>query len=437
MASNAQHQFDTLVLGGGIAGMQSALDLAEQGFKVALVERSATVGGNMIKLSKVFPTLDCASCITTPKMAAVAHHRNITIFTLAELQQITGSGGDFSARVRLQPRYVDAHKCIGCLKCELGCPVMVPAREQGGFAARKAIYVPFSNAIPQVPRLEVEHCSLCGKCAKVCPADAIDYFQQPEDLELRVKTVVLGTGYDLFRKYPQRAWGKAASQPNLVDALQMERLLAPTGPYLRLLRPGDGKEPESVAFIQCAGSRDSQLGVPHCSRVCCMYNIKQATLLAREIPGIRLTIYCMDVRCFGKGYERFYRDAVELGIEFLHAKAVVKGSTEDGGVLVRHEDVDGCGAPVLMAHDMAVLSLAIVPAWSPEGSMDVDLGQDGFVATTHPKLYPTLTSAEGVFVAGVAAGPKDIVDTVVEAGAAASEAAIYLKGLERQEQHAA
>jgi heterodisulfide reductase subunit A len=427
MSEKIPIEFDALVLGGGIAGMQSALDLADQGYKVVLLERKETIGGKMIQLSKVFPTLDCASCITTPKMAAVAHNRNITLLTLCELLEVNGGPGDFEVKALQHPRYVDMDRCIGCMQCEAGCPVMTPSAEQHGFAGRKAISVPFPSAIPQVPRLDVEQCTLCGKCARVCPTEAVDYLQEPRELEIRAGVLVLTTGYRLFRDYPARAWGEAADQPNLLDALQMECLLGPTGPYQRLLRPSDGKEPESVAFIQCAGSRDTQLGVRHCSRVCCMYNIKQATLLKREHPDMRLAVYCLDVRCFGKGYEQFYRNARAMGIEFVRSKGVVTGRSEDDGVIIRHDDMEGTGGPRVETFDMAVLSLAIVPAWTPEGLGSVRVAEDGFLAARQPKLFPTLTSQEGVFMAGVAAGPKDIVDTVVEAGAAASEAGIFLK----------
>ncbi|MBW1710257.1 MAG: CoB--CoM heterodisulfide reductase iron-sulfur subunit A family protein [Deltaproteobacteria bacterium] len=429
--------FDALVLGAGIAGIQAALDLAEQGFKVALVEAGPSIGGKMIQLSKVFPTLDCASCITTPKMAQVAHHPDISIYTLCQLKEVKGDDDSFRVRITQQPRYVDVEKCIGCMKCELACPVMVPAEEQGGFAARKAIYIPFSNAIPQVPRLEVENCIACGRCSKVCPAESIDYFQKPTDFNLNVKAIVLCTGYSLNKEYPRKAWGDFGEQPNLIDAFQMERMLAPTSPYQRLLRPSDGKEPENVAFIQCAGSRDVQLGVPHCSRVCCMYNIKQAILITRELPQTQCTIYCMDKRCFGKGYEQFYLTAKELGIEFINAKAVVTGRGDDDSVIIRHENMESMTGVQIKSHDLVVLSLAIVPAWQPDGTMRVQVSSDGFIASSKPQLAPTLTNSKGIFMAGAVAGPKDIVDTVVEAGAAASEAAIYLRRLKSSSSKAA
>jgi heterodisulfide reductase subunit A len=417
--------------------MQAALDLADRGHRVVVVERGPSLGGQMIRLSKVFPTLDCASCITTPKMAQVSHHPNIEVLTLCELQELSGAGGDFTARLRQKPRYVDPDKCIGCLKCEETCPVMAPSREQEGLGARKAIYLPISNAVPQVPRLEVADCILCGRCAKVCPTDAVDYFQQEEEITLAARVVVLGTGYGLLTDYPERVYGEAAGQPNLIGPLAMERILAPTGPFQQLLRPSDGKVPEDIAFVQCAGSRDSQNGVPWCSRVCCMYNIKQASLIAREHPDIKLTVYYLDVRCFGKGYERFYRSAQELGVEFVKARAVVWDRGEEDRVVVRYEAQEHGGGPRLAEHDLAVLSLAMVPGWSPRGLAPVAEADDGFLAAADPKLAPTLTPTEGVFMAGAAAGPKDIVDTVVEAGAAASEAAIYLEALRLREEHAA
>ena len=278
--------YDALVIGGGIAGLQTALDLAEQDFEVAVIERDPTVGGKMIRLSKVFPTLDCASCITTPKMASSAHHDRITLFTYCQPDSIEKQNGLFTARVTQKPRYLDEDKCIGCRQCEYACPVYVPDEEQGGFTARKAIHIPFSNAIPQVAVLDPDNCMLCGKCARVCPTGAVDYLQQPREMTLTGRTVVLSSGFELLEEFPLRAYGEEAGQDNVITSLQMERLLAPHGPYMRVLRPSDGKEPDSIAFVQCAGSRDLTLGVPYCSRVCCMYAIKQAMLLiGSPAPG--------------------------------------------------------------------------------------------------------------------------------------------------------
>lgn len=424
MASIQTREFDVLVVGGGIAGLQAALDLADQDYRVAIVEKGPSIGGKMIRLSKVFPTLDCASCITTPKMAAAAHHENIALFTCCNVKSLDRVGSFLTAGITQQPRYVNADKCIGCRKCEYQCPVLTPDSEQGGFSARKAISIPFSNAIPQIAILDAENCMLCGKCEKICPTQAIDYFQKPLDFIIEAKSAVLATGYEMtsLADKPQYGMGKI---PNVIDALQMERLLAPHGPYNRVLRPSDGREPDSIAYVQCAGSRDQSMGVSYCSRFCCMYAIKQAMLLSGSLPLADIRIYYMDIRAFGKGYEQFYQNAKAMGIEFVKAKVARIDPGENGCVTVQYEDQNGEGM-VTMNHDLLVLSLGVLPAWNPEGICPVSTASDRFIHTIHPKLSPTMTDMEGVFVAGVAAGPKDIVDTITEAGAAAMEAAKYM-----------
>ena len=417
--------FDTLVIGGGIAGLQASLDLADQGFKVAIIEKDASIGGKMIRLSKVFPTLDCASCITTPKMAAAAHHENITLFTFCDLNSLDRQGNLLSAKVTQKPRYVDPANCIGCRQCEYGCPVYVPDEEQGGFSARKAIYIPFSNAVPQVALLDTTHCSLCGKCAQVCPTRAVDYFQKPEEMVLRGKTAILATGYQLTPLDQKEEYGQGRIE-NVVTSLQMERLLAPHGPYQRVIRPSDGKEPGSIAYVQCAGSRDKSLGISYCSRVCCMYAIKQAMLLSGALPMADITIYYMDIRAFGKGYEQFFQNARAMGIEFIKAKIARIQPAENQNVKVSYENLEGDGGLVHREHDLVALSLGMVPDWNPAGICPVSIGQDAFLKNIRPSLAPTLTDLEGVFAAGTALGPKDIVDTIAEAGAAAMEASNYL-----------
>ena len=424
MNSIRKANFDVLVVGGGIAGLQTALDLADQDYQVAIVEKDATIGGKMIRLSKVFPTLDCASCITTPKMASAAHHDNITLFTYCDVNFIDRVGQAITAGITQRPRYVDADKCIGCRQCEYHCPVYVPDAEQGGFSATKAIAIPFSNAIPQIAVMDVENCMLCGKCEKVCPTQAIDYFQQPHQFEIEAKTAVLTTGFELTSLANKQQYGMGAI-PNVIDSLQMERLLAPHGPYNRVLRPADGMEPDSIAYVQCAGSRDKSMGVSYCSRVCCMYAIKQAMLLSGSLPLADITIYYMDIRAFGKGYEQFYQNAKAMGIEFVKGKVAKISEGANGRVALRYEAQGGEGI-VTAEHDLAVLSLGMVPGWNPEGVCPVSAGSDHFIKTIQSKLSPTLTEMEGVFVAGAAAGPKDIVDTITESGAAAVEAAKYM-----------
>lgn len=429
-------EFDAVVVGGGIAGLQAALDLADQDYQVAVVEKDASVGGKMIRLSKVFPTLDCASCITTPKMAAAAHHPNITLFTYCDLLALEENGATLTAVIEQKPRYVDATKCIGCRQCEYNCPVHVDDEEQGGFAARKAIYIPFSNAIPQIALMDIENCMLCGKCEKVCPTHAVRYGQEAEFFAIDAKTAVITTGFENTPLATKPQYGRG-EVPNAITALQMERLLAPHGPYNRVLRPSDGKEPDSIAYVQCAGSRDKSMGVPYCSRVCCMYAIKQAMLLSGALPLADITIYYMDIRAFGKGYEQFYQNARAMGIQFVKAKVASLAAGSDGAVAVRYELQEDEGGVSVAEHDLVVLSLGMVPAWGPPRESGLLTASDGFIKTVQPKLSPTLTNRTGVFVAGVAAGPKDIVDSIAEAGAAAMEASKYLVSLASSKRAAA
>ena len=428
MVSTHIKNFDTLVVGGGIAGLQTALDLGDMGYRVAVVEKDASIGGKMIRLSKVFPTLDCASCITTPKMSAVAHHENITLFTYCELNSLdhdgSGESQGIKALITQNPRYVDPIKCIGCRQCEYVCPVHIPDMEQGGLSATKAISIPFSNAIPQLPVMDIENCMLCGQCEKACPTNAIDYFQKPEEFLITSKTAVITTGFDLLDVKDNVQYGNGQI-PNVIDSLQMERLLAPHGPYNRVLRPSDGMEPDSIAYVQCAGSRDKSMGVSYCSRVCCMYAIKQAMLLSGSLPLADIIIYYMDIRAFGKGYEQFYQNAKAMGIEFVKAKVARIDKGENGSAQVRYELQDGSGIATA-DHDLVVLSMGMVPGWNPEPICPVSKDSDQFITSIKPKISPVLTNMDGLFVAGAAAGPKDIVDTITESGSAAMEAAKFM-----------
>jgi heterodisulfide reductase subunit A len=417
---------DVLVIGAGIAGLQSALDLADRGRRVVVVEREASIGGRMINLSKVFPTLDCASCITTPRMAQAAHHPGITTFTFTEVEALAETDAGWSVRLVKKARFIREADCIGCKRCEEACPIVLPDDFEHGLGARKAIYIPFTNAIPQLPVLDMEHCTLCGACARVCPTDCIDFSQEPEEVELEVGAVILASGYQLTPKNAKPQYG-ADRFPNVITSLQAERLLAPHGPYGKVLRPSDGKLPDSIAFVQCAGSRDASIGVPYCSRVCCMYAIKQAMLLAGSLPLADLTIYYMDIRAFGKGYEQFYQTAKAMGVSFVKAKVGRIRETDDHDLLVRVERQEGTSQPDEVKHDLVILSLGLQPAFDPR-TLDagISLGDDGFVATPEAPLAPTRTARPGIFAAGVATGPKDIVDTVVEASAAAVEAEGWL-----------
>ncbi len=416
---------DTLVVGGGIAGMQAALDLADQGYQVALVEKEASIGGKMIALSKVFPTLDCCSCITTPKMSAVAHHENIQLFTYCEVQTVNENGQGYQAQVLQKPRYVNEDTCTGCRQCEYACPITLPSGFDMNLGATRAVRVPFSTAVPQTAVLDIENCILCGKCEKVCPAGSIDFTQKPETFQIAATTVVLATGFEITPRDAKKEYG-AGELHNVIDGLFMERLLAPTGPYGRVIRPGDGKEPESIAYVQCAGSRDETLGVEYCSRVCCMYAIKQAMLISGSLPLADITIYYMDIRAFGKGYEQFFQNARAMGVEFVRAKVASITQDEDQNPVLRMELMEEGSRVVERTHDLVVLSVGLLPAYNPQTIYGVPVGDDGFVNIPATNLFPCVTDRPGIFVTGTASGPMDIVDSVVMAGAAAAEAAAYI-----------
>ncbi len=420
---------DALVVGSGIAGLQAALDLADQGFSVAIVEKSPSIGGKMISLSKVFPTLDCASCITTPRMASVSHHPRIRTYTYSTVDAIKREGGAFTASVTRLPRYVDEKECISCKRCEEVCPVCLPDEFEMCLGVKKAISIPFSNAIPQFPVLRPEHCIRCGACARACPKDCIDFLQEPAPLEIKVKAVILATGYETTPMTAKKQYG-LGELPNVIAPMAAERLLAPHGPYGRVLRPSDGKVPDSIAYVQCAGSRDKSIGVPYCSRVCCMYAIKQAILLSGSLPTADITIYYMDIRAFGKGYEQFYNNARAMGINFVKAKVARVTEDAEHNPIVRIERQEGNSAPEEVKHDLVVLSQGLVPGCDvSKFGLGAELNDFGFLKLSDENISSAVTAGAGVFAAGVVKGPRDIPDSVTDAGSAAMEAANYIRKL--------
>lgn len=376
--SEGKTRYDAVVVGAGIAGLQAALDLADQNYKVLVVEKEASIGGKMIALSKVFPTLDCASCITTPKMSAAAHHKNITLMTHTVVDAVSPANGGHRLALTRKPLYVDTSLCIGCRLCEYDCPVEYPDAFEEDMGAVRAIAVPFTNAIPQYAVLNPDYCIACGACAKVCPTDAIKYDQQDEKLTIDAGAVVLATGFKLNATTLKPQYNAARSK-NILSPMQLERLLAPHGPFGRVVRPSDGKIPGNIAFVLCAGSRDQSIGVPYCSRVCCMYSIKQAMLLSGSLPTADLTIYYMDIRAFGKGYEQFYQNAKAMGINFVKGKVARVNPTNDGDLTLRVELEEDGGRVAENQHDLVILASGIMPQLEAPDALGAEKEGDGLV----------------------------------------------------------
>ncbi len=422
-------EYDVLVIGAGIAGEESALKLADMGFRVMLIEKEPSIGGKMILLSKVFPTLDCAACITTPKVSETARHPNITLLTLTEADSIVKeSNGLFSATLKKKPRYVVEKDCTGCQECERACPVIVEDQFQFDMVARKAVYIPFNIANPRIALIDIENCMLCGLCEQKCPSSCIDFTQKEEIIQVKAKAVVVATGFNLFDPtlIPRYGYGRFK---NVITSMQMERELAPTRPFNNVLRPSDGKTPDKIAYIFCTGSRDQTCGNAICSQVCCMYSTKQAQLLMGALPMADVTMYYINIRAFGKGYNEFYLQAKDMGAKYIKGKVASVSEKENGNLILRYEDVE-TGKVTESEHDLVVLSVgllanpAIVKIFKNE-ILEVDASN--YINQPDLLQSPALTSIKGVFVAGTATAPMDIPDTIMSAGAAAAETSGYLK----------
>jgi len=422
-----------LVIGGGIAGIQAALDIAEAGFTVDIVEREPSIGGRMAQLEKTFPTLDCSACILTPKMVEVAQHPNINLLTYSEVEEVSGYVGQFDVTIRKKARSVDAVKCTGCGICYEKCPKKTPAEFEMGRSTRKAIYVPFPQAVPNVPVIDREAClyfqkGRCQICAKECPADAVDFEQQDELVERRYGAIIVSTGFDQLdpSAYGEYGYGQ---HPDILTGLEFERLFNASGPTGgKVVRFSDGKPPKKVVFIQCVGSRDKARGMNYCSKICCMYTAKQAILLKEKVPDAKSYVFYIDVRTAGKGYEEFQRRAAEeYDVAYLRGQ-VGKIFPENEHLVVKGVD-SLSGKTIEIKADMVVLAAAsIARADAPALGRIVGINSDSyhFFNEAHPKLRPVETHTAGVFIAGACQAPKDIPDTVAQAGAAAAKAVSLL-----------
>lgn len=416
-----------LVVGGGIAGIYSALELADKGYQVYMIERKTSIGGHMAQLSKTFPTFDCSACILTPKMVSVAQHPKIKIFTNAEPVNVKGSPGNYKVKVKIKPRYVNLEKCTACGECALKCPVKKPSSFEENLVQEKAISIPFKQAIPNAYAIDKDYClfltrGVCRICEKFCKGGAIDFNQQEEIVDLNVGTIIVCTGYNLIdsKLFGNYSYGL---HPDIITSLQFERLM-----LQGLHKPSTGEIPKKVAFILCAGSRSTtKNGVPYCCKIGCMNAIKHALLLDKSIPEAESWIFYTDIRAHGKGYEEFYARAREHNVVFIRGRAaevIPKGNT----LIVKTEDTI-LGKPIEEPFDLVVLSPALIPnvgAKELSDMLGIDLGPDNFFLEVHHKLRGVETKREGIYVAGCAQGPKDIRETTMESMATASKVTTFL-----------
>ena len=427
-----------LVIGGGIAGIQTALDIAEAGFPVDIVEKEPTIGGKMAQIDKTFPTLDCAACILTPKMVDCAQNDKIRIYAYSEVESVKGFVGNFTVGIRRKARFVDENKCTGCGACTEKCPQKkVPNAFNLGLDNRRAIYIPFAQAVPKIATIDADYCNMlkngkCGVCARVCTAGAIDYKQQDQHIEEKYGAIVVATGFNPIDlkdgKYDEFAYSQS---PDVVTSLELERLMNAAGPNGgTLLRPSDKKHPKTIVFVQCVGSRCSDgKGKEYCSKVCCMYTAKHAMLIRDKYPDTDVYVFYIDVRTPGKNFDEFYRRAVEqYGVHYIKGMVGKVAPQADGSLMVQASDLLA-GEQLHIRADMVVLAAAIEPDKSarPLATMlTSSMDTNDFFTEAHPKLRPVESPTAGIFLSGMCQGPKDIPETVAQASAAAAKAICLL-----------
>jgi len=417
------------VVGAGVAGIQAAIRLADQGFTVYLVEKNPSVGGRVAQLSKTYPELDCASHTWTPRMIEVSKHPNIKLLTYSEVKDVRRQGDIFKVKILKKPRFVDENKCTGCGVCAQHCPVEIANDFDERIGVRNAIYVPFPNAVPQAYTIDREHCLKCGLCQNVCMSKAVDFQQRPETIEVEAGAIIVASGFNPFdpRKHDEYNFSR---YDNVVTGLTLERLLSLSGPTGgHVLRLSDGKIPKRIAFIQCVSPGNPKSGKIYCSEVCCMYATKQAELLKELIPDADINIYYAEPLVNDERFEEYYKKArTEYGIKYSKARLTEVVEKPTHNLLIR--TVSESGKPIEHEADMVVLSTGLVPSASDfVDALRLKLDDGGFFEAVDSDSNSIQTSTEGVFVAGAAEGPKDIAKSVKQADAAALKASAYLRKL--------
>jgi heterodisulfide reductase subunit A len=418
-----------LVIGGGVAGIQAALDLADTGYKVYLVEREPSIGGRMAQIDKTFPTMDCSICILAPKMSDAGRHKNIELLVNSEVTNVDGCVGNFRVRVHEKPRFVSRKLCNGCGECSKVCPIEVPNEFDANLVPRKAIYIPFAQAVPASYSIDIEHCIRCYKCVEACQPRAIDFAQELREIDLEVGTIVVATGADVCDPSYLASYGYLIS-PNVITSLEFERLINAGGPSGgRLIRPSDLQIPKSVAFVQCVGSRSDRNQHLYCSAVCCMNTVKDSLLIKEHWPDTKIHVFYIDMRAFGKGFEDLYKRALKEGVTFVRGlPSEIVESRRTKNLLLKGEDTLS-GEAYSREVELAILSVGIEPRLDSDAIrrlLHLSRTPDGFLAEAHPKFRPVDTATAGVFVAGCVESPKDIKDSVTQASAAAARASILM-----------
>lgn len=425
--NNKEQNIPVLVIGAGIAGIEASLLLANSGRKVYLVEKTSYIGGNVIKLEEVFPSMECATCLIAPKQEELLQNQNIELLRLSQVEAVSGSFGDFTVKIKKKASYIDSANCIGCNACFDPCPVEVDNEFEERLAKRRAIYIPCTGALPNIPVIDTQNCLRfksheCQACQEACMFEAIDFNQQDEELQLKVGAIIVATGFKPFDAGEITQYGYKKFD-NVYTAMEVERLLASNGPTQGQILLKNGQQPKSVTIIHCVGREEKG----YCSSVCCMASLKLSHFMKKKLPEVKITQFYSDLSIPGKAYQKFYEEVKESGVDFIRV-TLAEVSQSGKGLSIKYKTEDGKEST--LAVDMVVLNPALEPAADSAKLaeiLSIPQSEDGFFSEKKPGLTSVATAQDGIFIAGCAQGPKDIAETVAEAEAAAGRALSLLR----------